>query len=326
MKNVLLPILLFCALVPPSFAETFIVDTPTMCVEVEKVEDNRVYLRKPSAPCPLEGPGKASVEMEGDIPEIHVYVDGKLWKKLPVPLSSEDISNSVKTGTKQAEQLSLPENVRKDKTVEAAEDVTRFFQSQEFRRKIDAMKEQLYQEMKGEEAEANPEQLAKTPAKLRKLSSDERIYLFVSSSVPVETLRNYVRAVSDLGDPNIRIVLRGFVGGASKVAPTIAFLQEMLLVEPDCDPHKERCRSHHAPVIIDPLLFRRYRIGRVPAFVYIPSVSLKDRGMSEGIESNTQAPEYFVLYGDTSLAAAVRLFAKEKKSPGLEGLLEKHGE
>ena len=74
------------------------------------------------------------------------------------------------------------------------------------------------------------------------------------------------------------------------------------------------------------MLFRRYRIERVPAFVYIPSVSVKDGEMSEGIEGNTRASEPYVLYGDISLDAAVRLFAREKKSPGLEGLLKARGE
>jgi type-F conjugative transfer system pilin assembly protein TrbC len=180
--------------------------------------------------------------------------------------------------------------------------------------------------MKGEEAQANPQDTAKAQKKTRGLSSGERLYLFVSSSVPDETLRNYVRAVADFRDPNIRMVLRGFVGGASRVAPTISFLQKVLLVDPGCDPRKERCKTYNAPVIIDPLLFGRYSIERVPAFVYIPSVSVKDDGMSEGIESNAQASEPYVLYGDMSVDSAVRLFAKEKKSPGLEELLHKRGE
>ena len=48
--------------------------------------------------------------------------------------------------------------------------------------------------------------------------------------------------------------------------------------------------------------------------------------MSEGIERNTQTSEPYVLYGDISLDAAVRLFAKEKKSQSLEELLRKNGQ
>ncbi len=64
MRSFLFFIAFFCAFVPACFGETFIIDTPGMCVQVEKVENNRVYLKKPSAPCPVEGPGKASVEMD----------------------------------------------------------------------------------------------------------------------------------------------------------------------------------------------------------------------------------------------------------------------
>jgi type-F conjugative transfer system pilin assembly protein TrbC len=319
---------LLCAFGTVCFGETFIVDTPGMCVRVEKVEGNRVDLKKPSAPCPMQGPGKASVEMDEGTKKIDVYVDGRPWRKFPVvsSLSPGDISSAIEMAKKEAEQLSLSENPHKGQALKDAQDLDRFFQSAEFQEKLASMKEQLYREMKGEEAQANPQDTAKAQKKTRGLSSGERLYLFVSSSVPDETLRNYVRAVADFRDPNIRMVLRGFVGGASRVAPTISFLQKVLLVDPGCDPRKERCKTYNAPVIIDPLLFGRYSIERVPAFVYIPSVSVKDDGMSEGIESNAQASEPYVLYGDMSVDSAVRLFAKEKKSPGLEELLHKRGE
>ncbi len=326
MRSFLFFIVFFCAFVPACFGDTFIIDTPGMCVQVEKVENNRVYLKKPSASCPVEGPGKTSVEMGGAIAEIDVYVNGTAWRKLPVPLSPEDSSSAAERATKEAGQLSLPENVHQEKAIQAAQDMTRFFQSKEFREKVDSIKQELYREMKGEDGEANPQQMAKTPTKPRRLFSGERLYLFISSSVPVGTLRNYVQAISDLADPNIRIVLRGFVKGASRITPTISFLQKVLLVDPDCNQQEGRCRSYNAPVIIDPLLFRRYGIEQVPAFVYIPSMSVKDGEMSEGMEGNTRASEPYVLHGDISLDAAVRLFAREKKSPGLEGLLKARGE
>jgi type-F conjugative transfer system pilin assembly protein TrbC len=266
--------------------------------------------------------------MDEGTKEIDVYVDGRPWRKFPAvsSLSPGDVSNTIETAKKEAEQLSLSENPHKGQALKDAQDLDRFFQSAEFQEKLASMKEQLYREIKGEEAQVNPQETAKAQKKTRGLSSGERLYLFVSSSVPAETLRNYVRAVADFRDPNIRMVLRGFVGGASRVAPTISFLQKVLLVDLGCDPRKERCKTYNAPVIIDPLLFRRYRIGRVPAFVYVPSVSVKDGEMSEGIEGNTQASEPFVLYGDISLDAAVRVFVRDKKRPGLERLLKTRGE
>ncbi|MGD0234597.1 MAG: type-F conjugative transfer system pilin assembly protein TrbC [Syntrophorhabdales bacterium] len=327
MRSFLFFIVFFCAFVPASFAETFLIDTPGMCVKVEKVEDNRVYLKRPAAPCPVEGSGKASVEMEEGTKEIDVYLDGRHWRKFPVSpsLSPGDVSSAIETAKKQANELSLSENPHKGQALKDAQDITRFFQSAEFQQKLDSVKK-LYRDMKGEEAEAKPQHAAKTATNAQRLSSGERLYLFVSSSVPVETLRNYVRAISDLADPNIRIVLRGFVNGASRVTPTISFLQKVLLVEPDCNQQGGRCRSYNAPVIIDPLLFRRYGIERVPAFIYIPSMSVKDGEMSEGMEGNTRASGPYVLHGDISLDAAVRLFAREKKSAGLEGLLKASGE
>ena len=227
-----------------------------MCVQIEKVENNRVYLKKPSAPCPVEGPGKASVEMDGTIAEIDVYVNGTAWRKLPVPLSSEDISSAVDRATKEAGRLSLPENVHEEKAVQAAQDVTRFFQSKEFREKVDSMKQQLYRQA----GDDHREDVAKTPTKAHKLFPDERLYLFVSSSVPVGTLRNYVQTLSNLVDPNIRIVLRGFVKGASRIGPTMSFLQEVLFVDPRLRSARRALQRVHCS--------GHYRSAALPAVPY----------------------------------------------------------
>jgi hypothetical protein len=42
--------------------------------------------------------------------------------------------------------------------------------------------------------------------------------------------------------------------------------------------------------------------------------------MSEGLESNRISNHYLV-YGDVSIEYALRLFSRERKSPGIEGLL-----
>ena len=115
--------------------------------------------------------------------------------------------------------------------------------------------------------------------------------------------------------------MRGFIGGARFVKPTVVFLKDILFVDPECYPGEERCGTYNSQVVIDPLLFRRYHVQRVPAFVYVPSVSVADGQISEGLESNTKVSDHYLVHGDVSLEYALKLFLGERKSPGLEGLL-----
>ena len=319
----LILIVLFFAFAPHAFAEAVIIDTPDGCVHIDRVAGNRVDLKEAGVPCPIEDPGKASVEMDGKMKGIDVHVDGKYWRtySLSPALSPGDVSDTMQRAKKQGEKLSIPENQHKTEALQIAEDITGYFQSRDFQERLASMKDKLYRETYGDRRGNVSPETARSATKPQRLSPQERIYLFISSSIPAHTLRNYVQAISGLGDPNIRIVLRGFVGGATFVRPTISFLREILLIDPDCAPTKSRCRSFSAPVIIDPLLFRRYRIRTVPAFVYVPSVSIRDGQMSEGLETNSMVSDPYLLYGDVSLDYALRLFIRERKSPGLEELL-----
>jgi len=151
------------------------------------------------------------------------------------------------------------------------------------------------------------------------LKEDERIYIFISSSVPKETLQNYARDLDALGDPKISIVMRGFVGGMAKVRPTLEFLKGILFKGEKCA--SEKCDAYRAPVIIDPLLFRWYEIEAVPAIVYASGV----RGMAadrEGVEEG-EAGDYYVVYGDAALDGALDLIDREVRASSLECLLWK---
>jgi type-F conjugative transfer system pilin assembly protein TrbC len=321
-----LPILIATLFVPPqhALAKTIVIDTPDLCARVEKVEGNRVDLKETSEPCAIEGPGKASIQI-GDVTiEIDVYLNGAYWRKYSIgspSLSTEDVADVIKGAKQCGEKLSVPESPHKTEALRIAEDLSRYFQSNEFQERIESEKARLYGEIYGSPMGGYYSETSGTSRKIERLSPQERIYLFISSSVPIHTLRHYVKAVSAIMEPNIRIVMSGFIGGAKFVKPTVAFLKDILFVDPECDPGEERCNTYSSQVIIDPLLFRRYHVERVPAFVYVPSVSIADSQMSEGLENNGTVSDHYLVYGDVSFEYALRLFSKERKSPGLEGLL-----
>ncbi len=311
-------------LAPHVLARTVVIETPDFCTRLEKVEGTRIDLRQERAPCTLKGPHRASIQVSEEAREIDIYVNGTYWKKYlldPQPLSVEDVADVLDGAKRYGERLSIPANRHDAKALRKAEDLSRYLQSLEFQKRIESESARIHGEIYGSRTGSQYADTSRRSEEEERLSAHERIYLFISSSVPTHTLRRYMDVISGLKEPNIRVVMRGFVGGASYVKPTVGFFKEIRFIDPGCDPGQERCRTHGAEVIIDPLLFRRYRIEKAPAFVYVPSVALADTQMSEGAANNNGISGHYVVYGDVSLGYAVRLFLRERKSPGLERLL-----
>lgn len=153
------------------------------------------------------------------------------------------------------------------------------------------------------------------------LKEDERIYIFVSSSVPKDTLRNYAMDIDGLGQPRMSIVMRGFVGGMTKVSPTLEFLRGVLFKDETCD--SDKCEAYRAPILIDPLLFRRYGIEAVPAIVYAKGVRVVNFTVSEGLGEGAETGDYYILYGDAALEGALELINSEARSRSLDCLVWK---
>lgn len=174
-------------------------------------------------------------------------------------------------------------------------------------------------EAAGDVSGKNQKQAGSTPKGTAILKEDERIYIFISSSVPKETLRNYTRDLDALGEPQISIVMRGFVGGMTKVRPTLEFLKVVLLKDENCN--SEKCEAYRATILIDPLLFRRYGIETVPAIVYARGVT--DLTVSEKIKEGGETVDYYMLYGDAALDGALELIDRDAKAKSLDCLVWK---
>jgi len=131
-------------------------------------------------------------------------------------------------------------------------------------------------------------------------SSSERIYIFMSSSVPKSVWKSYVKSLRMINSNNIYIVLRGCIGpeGCTYLKPTLKFIKEIAyLNEPSVDTTKP------VNIIIDPYLFRYYNIKVVPSFVYAKGVIPKNPGMTEGIDKNlkSKVKQFYLLKGDVSI-------------------------
>ena len=293
------------------------------CQSIEKVDAERIYLKSNGTPC-ADGSNPVSVEIDASIKRVRVMVDGIFWQEQEI-VDLDAIRGVAARG--KAEDAGLPgpgDPLTREGKAEA-EKLARQFASEEFQRKVHREADRIKKEVFGVGAEAGKDELseeedeeAKQPGGI--LASSERLYLFVSSSIPLSTLRNYAADLAKLSDPNITMVMRGFVGGMKRAEPTLRLISDIVVKDPGCKAIKPSCDAYKVNIIVDPLLYRKYRIGRVPALVYVPSFREGDPGASEGLG---EISPYYSIYGDASLVYGIERIEKEARSRSLKAILSR---
>lgn len=234
-------------------------------------------------------------------------------------LSPNDISAMQAKAKKDAAAMALPSNDHEEIGRQKAEETYRVYQSEKYQQKIALERERIRREVFGIEGPEYRD--SKKDSLPEKLTADERIYVFLSSSIPTETLRRYTSVAGALGERNVRFVMRGFVDGTKYMKPTLRFVRNLLLEDPGCDPLRDTCRAYNTAVIIDPMLFEHYHVTKVPAFVYAAVGSLRDPEKSEGLEGNITVRTFHTIYGDVSFEYVLAAFEKETRSAGASALL-----
>lgn len=300
-----------------------LIPTPDPCYYVSRIDKNKVFLeRKKDSTCSMViSFVKVKVDVS-DVDYLEIYVDGRFWLKTRV--RGEVIDDIVErmfyiaNGTRSV----LDRNnfgPREDIMREAeryAREVYEYYRSDEFQSKVRSYKEDLmsnltqgrvYSDLHRRKSEVGGlDRLNALKEKRRlKLAEDERVYIFVSSSLPVETVRNYVKQaceIFDIQDLDSRVffVLRGGVGGLTRITPTVDWVLSVISKdERGCV--DENCEVFPVNFIIDPFLYSKYGISKVPAVVYVKGLFGQELGLvSEG--SNTiKIGKAFVRYGDVSL-------------------------
>jgi type-F conjugative transfer system pilin assembly protein TrbC len=296
------------------------IDTPDACYQAEQQKDDSVYLKAVGV-CGAK-PGRAFIKSNSD--KVKIYVEGELWKEMsPQPLTIPDIEVTLKKVEELSNSIKIPSNPSETNMVAVAKSVNAYYQSPDFQRRLLTETERIKKEVLGSAlAQYYPDSEKDIPPK-GKLGEDERIYVFVSSSMPLQTIRNYAASISRYGDPKIMMVLRGFVGGVGKIQPTIDLVGRVVQRNPACNSVKEgECEILPVPFGVDPLLFRRYGIDRVPAVVYARGVKAEDTGLSEGDDKNAIIGEFWKAFGDASLEYIVEQMQRESGSQGLLQLVD----
>lgn len=117
-----------------------------------------------------------------------------------------------------------------------------------------------------------------------------KLYIFVSCSMPEQSLKLWATDAARLETP---LLLRGFVDNDLKktTAKTLELFGEKANIE----------------LLIDPEKFQKFKIDVVPAVVIAATEKVASK--TEGTNDNAASP-FDVVYGDTSLEAALNRIAK----------------
>ena len=107
------------------------------------------------------------------------------------------------------------------------------------------------------------------------------VLILMSSSVPIEVWKAYICQVEDL-KLNAVFVLRGFIGGIkSGIKPTLNFVQKLVKGWSCQGQTKE---VHNIEIDIDPWVFRKYKVNKVPAVVANGKISYGDYSLEWHLE------------------------------------------
>lgn len=163
----------------------------------------------------------------------------------------------------------------------------------------DAMQARLYQAL----GLAAPLDAAKPKDGRAAPSAKSRVpMLFASSSVPLQTLRNYAVQLETVGGV---IAFRGVPGGLSKIGPMAKLTAQILRVDPGCE--GPACTMRNVQIVVDPILFRQHGVNQVPAFAMV----LGDPTLPYCERDEEVAPRAsHIVFGDAALSGLMDEYAR----------------
>ena len=129
--------------------------------------------------------------------------------------TESDVSLIMKKARADAEKMVLPVNKYSEEGLKAAEETSQLFHSPEFQERVQCEQQRLEKGVfspylapwKKKTQQTSEKQLGQQGS----LASDEKVYLFISSSVPDETVHTYIAGIVIAAVRNLFLVMRGLV-------------------------------------------------------------------------------------------------------------------
>ena len=174
----------------------------------------------------------------------------------------EQVQQVVDQARKLCETIQVPENIHTEVGLEAARQTTERFNSPGFQEKLQNQMERFQQ--------SRPDQQQTRVAEAKGiLTSQDSVYVFLSSSMPEPMVNRYLIDIGRTGEQRLVPVMFGLPQGIENKRLNASYFSRVMRVDPGCrDTHEVRCMRLAVPLWINPTLFGKYDISEVPALVY----------------------------------------------------------
>lgn len=182
------------------------------------------------------------------------------------------------------------------------------YNSDTFRNNVTKYSDSLKRVLNVEEGTSSEEEVP--------MPAPDRPILFISAAIPLDVLRKYAEQLHGAGGGTM--VLRGFVGGARKMMPTLKFIASIINIDPSCE--GAACKKYIVDIIVDPILFKHHGVERVPAFMVYESSTYIER--CKGSDATEIA---LLVYGDASIRGLALELKTIDNRPTVQRFIKKAG-
>ncbi len=213
-------------------------------------------------------------------------------------------------------------NFKKQKNIKAeneADKINSYIKSNNYQENIRKMKKYILYDKKLDFSKYIPKDLHIKLKKNNYLGEKEKIYIVISSSMPITTIQNYFETAQRAGQ-DITFVLRGLIGNdIRKIKPTLNWINKVLTK--DSNKKSSKDNRFKVTIQINPKVTEHFGISEVPAIIFVKKYDgFLDK--YETLPKEERGEETYIAYGDANLIYALEKINKKAKSKTLSKLIK----
>jgi type-F conjugative transfer system pilin assembly protein TrbC len=256
--------------------------------------------------------GYSKAEENSSMPAISKDIPGVDTEKLQQDV--EKLLQKVRETQKKKKSCTScaanPLPISKEQTTEgkkAADKAMEGFNSKKNQDKLREAKARVQERIASRASQAGASLLIQPQAApLQQNASKDKVYVFLSSSMPEEAVNACIAQAARYGDGRIIPVFYGFPGGLANKRAAGSYFAHMMQESLACkDTQDLRCPRSRIRMKVNPALFQQYGITRVPTVVY------------------TNGEDSWALGGDATLGYLLEKINGEARSPFLAQVIKK---
>lgn len=246
-------------------------------------------------------------------------------------MSNQDLNN-----TSYDINLTISNKV-KDEAEQIAGQIDKGARSKEFKQKVNEYEEYILNDKDlsfreeinkypslMEKLQGGNEKYVGTNYKNNYLAHDERLIIAISSSVPMETVKNYFDSLTEVYT-DVVFVLNGLIDNdVQKIRPTVEYTTQ-LLKKRNLNTNNAEQDRYLFRVDINPKIFTKYSLEKVPAVIFVknynPYSEIQGNAQIDG-EDGIAEEDVYIAYGDSNIKYVLEKINKKAQSKGLDTIIK----